>query len=626
MKAVMLMYDSLNREMLKPYGCDWTKTPNFQRLAERSVRFNQCYAGSLPCMPARRELQTGRYNFLHRSWGPIEPFDDSMPEILKKNDIYTHLISDHVHYWEDGGATYHYRYNSWENIRGQEGDKWKCLPELIGPCDEKTLQNKDGIYFHATQDLQRHDAVNRQFVKTEEDTALAQTFKGGLEFIDANHAAENWFLQIECFDPHEPFFSPEIYKELYPDDYEGPEKDWPPYHHVTEDAKTAEHYKMQYAALLTMCDKYLGKLLDKFDEFNLWEDTMLIVNTDHGYLLGEHGWWSKIVMPCYDEIVHTPLFIHDPRLGHDGEARDEIVQTIDLPATLLEFFGIEIPKDMQGKSIRPVIEKNEKIRDYALFGIHGAHINIFDGKYVYMKAPISEANSPLFEYTTMPMHMRNLFSVGELQKAEAISGDTFTFTKGCPVWKIPKGNGNGSKDFSDLLINGKDSEEAKHIDNNSMVNSVNFGDKLFDMEKDPKQAEQLYDKRIEAYMANLLQKAMKENDCPDEQFERIGIPGDKEITEQDIEALYEKEKQYLTPIILTEYKWTKGAVNTYRALMKFIPDTQREHVIAVLSQEIPEHMTEEIVPDTILNLIPDVVVDKYVDMVQYFVGLSGRTS
>lgn len=58
MKAVMLMFDSLNREMLEPYGCDWVKTPNFRRLAEHSVCFDQCYAGSLPCMPARRELQT----------------------------------------------------------------------------------------------------------------------------------------------------------------------------------------------------------------------------------------------------------------------------------------------------------------------------------------------------------------------------------------------------------------------------------------------------------------------------------------------------------------------------------------------------------------------------------------
>ena len=93
------------------YGCDWMKTPNFERLAKRSVVFDTAYVGSMPCMPARRELHTGRLNFLHRGWGPIEPFDDSVPEILKKNGIYTHLSTDHYHYWEDGGATYHERYN-----------------------------------------------------------------------------------------------------------------------------------------------------------------------------------------------------------------------------------------------------------------------------------------------------------------------------------------------------------------------------------------------------------------------------------------------------------------------------------------------------------------------------------
>ena len=83
-RAIMVMFDSLNRRMLPPYGCDWTHAPNFARLAQRTVTFDNCYVGSMPCMPARRELHTGRYNFLHRSWGPMEPFDDSMPEILRR--------------------------------------------------------------------------------------------------------------------------------------------------------------------------------------------------------------------------------------------------------------------------------------------------------------------------------------------------------------------------------------------------------------------------------------------------------------------------------------------------------------------------------------------------------------
>lgn len=624
MKAVMLMFDSLNRNMLQPYGCQWTRTPNFQRLAERSVRFDNCYAGSLPCMPARRELHTGRYNFLHRSWGPVEPFDDSMPQILKDSGIYSHLVSDHIHYWEDGGATYHQRYSSWEVIRGQEGDKWKCLPELFDPCEKARIQNRDGLYFQSTRDLQRHDAVNRQFMKREEDTALAQTFEKGLEFLDANGSCDRWFLQIECFDPHEPFFSPERFRELYPDDYDGPETDWPPYYYVTEDPEKKKHLKHRYAALLSMCDHYLGKILDKFDELDLWKDTMLIVNTDHGYLLGEHGWWSKVIMPCYDEIVHIPLFIHDPRFDCGGQSRDQIVQTIDLPATILEFFGIDLPVDMQGKSIRKVVEESCPIRDCALFGIHGAHVNIFDGRYVYMKAPVSESNGPLYEYTLMPNHMRTLFSVEELKKAEAVPGDSFSFTKNCPVWKIPKGNGNGSRDFSELLIQGRDSEEAKHIDNNSLVNAVNFGDKLFDMKLDPGQERELDDDRLESRMACLLIKAMKDNDCPPEQLERLGLK-DGGVTVEDIRILKERSRKEYAADVPGDRQWTRGAANMYRALLRFVPKENRKEAGRRLCDSLRAGDAEQIDTDAVMNAIPRIIPREYVDMVTYFVGMSGRT-
>ena len=83
MKAVMVMYDSLRRMDLPSYGGKEIELPNFKRLAEHTVVFDNSYVCSMPCMPARREIHTGRANFLHRSWGPLEPFDDSMPEILK---------------------------------------------------------------------------------------------------------------------------------------------------------------------------------------------------------------------------------------------------------------------------------------------------------------------------------------------------------------------------------------------------------------------------------------------------------------------------------------------------------------------------------------------------------------
>ena len=121
MKAVFILLDSLNRNALKSYSEKSSiSTPNFKRFEERCVTFDNHYVGSLPCIPARRDIHTGRINFLHRSWGPLEPFDDSFPEILKNNEIYSHIITDHHHYFADGGATYHQRYSSWELVREHE--------------------------------------------------------------------------------------------------------------------------------------------------------------------------------------------------------------------------------------------------------------------------------------------------------------------------------------------------------------------------------------------------------------------------------------------------------------------------------------------------------------------------
>ena len=93
MKAVFVLLDSLNRNALESYAENSNiLTPNFKRFQEKCITFDNHYVGSLPCIPARRDLHTGRINFLHRSWGPLEPFDDSFPELMKKNGIL--LIDD----------------------------------------------------------------------------------------------------------------------------------------------------------------------------------------------------------------------------------------------------------------------------------------------------------------------------------------------------------------------------------------------------------------------------------------------------------------------------------------------------------------------------------------------------
>lgn len=519
MRAIMLMFDTLNKHFLSPYGCEWIKTPNFDRLMKKTVAFDRCYAGSLPCMPARRDLQTGRLNFLHRSWGPIEPYDDCFPEILKKNGIYTHLISDHYHYWEDGGATYHNRYSSWEIVRGQEADPWKGMvgnpymdESTLGHIREDAVPTGElsAVTLKETETLSTGPAgpndymwkpnwVNRHYIQN--DAQQPQTICMDLaeDFIRTNSTEDNWFLQVELFDPHEPYYVDKKFTDLYKDDYDGPRFDWPPY--TRSDPYTdaqIRHLRNQYAALISKCDESLGRLLDQMDQYALWEDTLLIVNTDHGFLLGEHGWLAKNAPPVYNEICNTPLFIWDPRSKNTGIHSEKLVQTIDLAPTLLNYFGMAVPDSVLGKDIKTILEEPDgAIHEYALFGYHSGHINITDGRYVYMLATADTNDSELYNYTLMPTHVNSFFSEAELQTVEL--AEPFDFTKGLKLMRV-KAPG---------IVKG-----IKRIPLETM---------LFDLAEDPQQNHPYRDESIELRLKKAIKALMAENNAPTELYQRFGL-------------------------------------------------------------------------------------------------------
>lgn len=490
MKAVMLMFDTLTRNHLAPYGGD-AITPNFTRLAQESAQFDNFYVGSMPCMPARRELHTGRYNFLHRSWGPLEPFDFSAMQALRQHGVHTHMVTDHKHYWRDGGATYHTRYSTFEFIRGQEGDCWKGQVEKPvirwqGNEDEETLRRRAG---RMIQDL-----INRAAMPTQQEHFTHRTISAGMEFLQNNCEQDNWFLQIECFDPHEPFFVPEKYLTQYgckPEEFDG----WVPYYCGAPGGKDDEKVRKFYQALITMCDDYLGQVMDKLKALNLWDDTLFIVCTDHGFLLGEHQWWGKNIMPVYNEIANTPFFIRDPRCKIRGVRRQALAQTVDIPATLMEYFEIPRPATMTGQPLRSAIERDEPVRDYALFGYFGGHINITDGEYVYMRCPREQHKANLYEYTLMPTRIDSPFKIDELKDIRIHPG--FDFTQGTQVMQIPATFG--------------------------YLNPWRFGDKLFDLKNDPEQCHPLNDEALSHRYASAMIPLMQQHDAPPELYTRFEL-------------------------------------------------------------------------------------------------------
>jgi arylsulfatase A-like enzyme len=560
MRAIVLMFDSLNRHLLPPYAPEtFVRAPNFSRLAEKTATFDNFYAGSMPCMPARRELHTGRYNFLHRSWGPLEPFDDSMPELLRDAGVHSHLASDHPHYWEDGGATYHTRYTTWEFFRGQEGDPWKGV---VGPATEDAGPRAA---------MRRQDAINRRYMATEAEHSQTRTVDAGLHFLETNVDADRWLLQIELFDPHEPFFTHQTYKDLYPHDYDGPEFDWPGYEKVTEPWDQVEHARHEYAALVSMCDRSLGRVLDFMDAHDMWRDTMLIVNTDHGFLLGEHGWWAKSVQPWFNELVHLPMFCWDPRTGEAGTRRDELRQTIDIAPTLLRFFGLEPPPDTHGVDLA---ERGEQ-RAGALFGIHGGHVNVTDGRYVYMRSAAGPENRPLEEFTLMPTHMRSRFNPAEL--AAWVPAEPFAFTKDLRTMRLPAAGG--------------------------WMNPWQHGTLLFDLHHDPDQQSPIADDEIEVRMLRLLTRLMHDNDAPASQFERLGltpgrVPGPENLL---VRAHADRAAAVAEP--LTDVEKLPAQADLHRPVHELVADPSAR---AVLERHLPGLAQTELVslpgPASLLNL------------------------
>ena len=199
-------------------------------------------------------------------------------------------------------------------------------------------------------------------------------------------------------------------------------------------------------------------------------------------------------MPYYNEVAHTPFFVWDPRYKEQGVRRQSLVQMIDWMPTLLKYFNLPIPKDVQGSPMDEIIKNDTPSREYALYGVFSGHVNITDGSYAYMRAPLTEKADEVYNYTLMPNHMNKRFDPEELKGAELV--EPFSFTKGCPVLKVKS----------------RDKYKVSR-----------FGTRLYDLKNDPEEKNPIQDEAVETRMIQAMIRAMKENDCPKEQFERLGL-------------------------------------------------------------------------------------------------------
>jgi len=421
LNVIVILCDTLRRDHVgaytggKPLNQCWSAeapswsvpTPNMDRLAARGTVFDQCYNGSTPCMPARRDIYTGRLEFLERGWGPLEEDDLDLPRqvsgppnqsIRKMTGEGYHvscLITDHFHLWEQGAGNYHMGYTGFHFVRGCESDNYLTDPVDFA-CPEKDRLNKTERHYR-----------NVHFIRQQEgDYFCAQCFDAAADWVERNRAHEDWYLHLDVFDPHEPWDPPEdILKMFDPKGYDvpgcgsgGPYAPWR--EEISEEQMNA--YRARYAAKVVFLDRWMGRLFDKLDALDLWKDTLVILTTDHGTYNGDHGRMGKLQTHEHDAVGHIPFIAAHPTHGH-GERRDQLVQLCDIYPTTLAAVGRPLPeppadRPFHGVNLLPLFENPDaSTRPYALMGQFGQSVSITDGEWILHQAPV-EGNQPLNWY------------------------------------------------------------------------------------------------------------------------------------------------------------------------------------------------------------------------------------
>ena len=502
--VVVLLLDSLNRHEMGSYGGQNFDTPNLDRLAARSVRFTNHHTGSLPCIPARHDILVGAWDFLWRPWGSIELWEEPITASLRREGVITQLITDHPHLFETGGENYHTDFTAWDYERGHESDPWKSRP------DPSWLGTPTYGRGHT------HYDNSRGYFRGEEDFPGPRTMQATARWLAEDvpvHRAkgERFFLFVDEFDPHEPFDTPEEWATRYDDSWEGPHLTWPPYaidafKQGILNERDARQIRAQYGGKLSMIDHWLGRVLDALDATKAWEDTAVILCTDHGHYLGDtdvHGRdvWGKPGLPVYKPLGHIPMLVSWP--GVSPTSNDALTTSTDIHATIAEVFGAPIKHTAHGKSLVPVLANEQaQVRDWLLTGVWGREVQIVTNDWRYTRGP-SGANAPHSmwsnRWSTMP-----IASMPDYKMPMPDSRASLDYMPGStiPVIRQPFREG-------DLLPFWSYAKKYETI--------------LFHRAEDPDETVNRIGDSIAKDAEELLRVALTEVDAPSEQFERLAL-------------------------------------------------------------------------------------------------------
>jgi arylsulfatase A-like enzyme len=366
--VVVVVLDSLRNDHVGAYGGRRAKTPTLDVLARESLLFTHARHEGLPTVPVRKSVLIGRSGFPFRGRGPSRGLPDApgwegirrgettFLDVLERRGYLTGYVTDNPHVLRPAFAGLRRRPDVMTSVKGQVPG-WKQKRRRVSPARLRR---------HLAPELRGRDRGRvREYLayngakRSESDYLGARVFQGGIDFVErAAFERRPFALVIDCFDAHEPWDPPDSYLSLYARIKRGgyrPVQPFPTPFGRTSDLsrRTLKLARALYAAEVSFLDAWLGRLLTAIETLGM-SNTWVVVVSDHGVSLGEHGWIGKQSNDIHGELIEVPMMIRHPRRLGAGRRTSYFASAHDIAPTLLRGLGAPVPKAMDGADLRPL--------------------------------------------------------------------------------------------------------------------------------------------------------------------------------------------------------------------------------------------------------------------------------
>jgi uncharacterized sulfatase len=433
---VLLLISDDCRAVQSCYGAP-ALTPRIDQLARRGLRFDRAYCQYPLCNPSRSSFLTGLrpdtsgVTDNQTRFREHRPQTVSLPELFKTNGYFVARVGKMYHYGvpKQIGTDGLDDPVSWEQVinpRGRDCDDEDKIFSIIAGETANVAVGK-GNYGGTLSWLAADGADIEQT-----DGKIAQEACRMLR----EHKDKPFFLGVGFFRPHTPYDSPKKYFDLYPTNKIGlaqlpaGDREGKPAAALTV---TPAHYGMDealqrtvtqaYLASVSFMDAQFGIVLDELERQGLSQNTVVVFLSDHGYHLGEHGQWQK--MTVFEEAARVPLIISAPGMKAAGKATGRLAELVDVYPTLADLCNLKAPADVEGVSLRPLLEDPGREWKKGAFTqvIHGRKGGRIDGqkgrsasvgrsvrteRYRYTEWGEGKDGAELYDHDSDPLELRNL--------------------------------------------------------------------------------------------------------------------------------------------------------------------------------------------------------------------------